>query len=77
MLFSSIKGINRVTSKGMSNICLKVTILQKLTSSKLQFSKFKKVVSSSVLGDLRLTQISLNLKTRGLEGKMLVVFLLF
>ena len=26
MLFSSIKGINRLTSKGMSNICLKVTV---------------------------------------------------
>ena len=60
----------------MSNIWEKVTYL------KLQFSKFKKFVSSSVFGGLQLTQISLNFKTfcnleiRGLGAKLCVVFLI-
>ena len=41
------KEINRLSRKGMSNICLKVTIE---TSSKLRFSGFKKFVTRSVLG---------------------------
>ena len=46
MLFSSIKAINRLSSKGMSNIYLKLTI--------------EKVRLRSVSGELQLTQISLN-----------------
>ena len=57
----------------MSNIYLKVTIEK---FSKLQFSGFKKFVTSSVFGELPLTQMSLNfkisccnLKIRGLGAK--------
>ena len=53
------KGIDRLLSKGMSNVYLKVTIE---TLSKLRFS-FKKFVTISVIGELQLTQISLNFKT--------------
>ena len=35
---------------------------EKLTFSKLRFSKFKKLVTRSVFGELQLTQISLNFK---------------
>ena len=41
------KELNRLLSKGMSNIYLKVTIE---TFSKLRFSRFKKFVTRSVLG---------------------------
>ena len=44
----------------MSNIYLKVTIE---TFSKLRFSGFKKFVTSSVFGELKLTQITMNFKT--------------
>ena len=83
MFFNSVKEINRLRkeisrllSKGMSNICLKVTIE---TFSKLRFSGFKKFVSMSVFGE----QISLNFKTccnlkiRGLGAKLCEAFLLF
>ena len=87
-VFNSIKEINRLRkemnrllSKGMSNIYLKVTIE---TFSKLRFSGFKKFVTRSVFGELQLTQISLNFKTsccnlkiRGLGAKLCVAFLLF
>ena len=53
------KGIDRLLSKGMPNVYLKVTIE---TLSKLRFS-FKKFVTISVIGELQLTQISLNFKT--------------
>ena len=46
-------------SKGMSNICLKVTIE---TISKLQFSGFKKIITRSVFEGPQLTQISFNFK---------------
>ena len=52
--------INRLWSKGMSNIYLKVTIE---TLSKLRFCRFKKRVTRSVFVELQLTQISLNFKT--------------
>ena len=62
MFFNSIKEINRLTkeinrllSKEMSNIYSKVTTEEKnwgekLTFLKLQFSRFKKFVTMSVLG---------------------------
>ena len=83
MFFNSIKEINRLRkeinrllSKEMSNICLKVTIKT--------FSKFpKKIVTKSVFGEYQLTQISLNfqssfcnLKIGGLDAKLCVAFLL-
>ena len=68
------KEINRLLTKKMSNIYVKVTIE---TFSKLLFSGFKKFVTRSVFGELQLTQISLNFKTsccyleiRGLGGKL-------
>ena len=45
------KEINRLISKGMSNIYLKITIE---TLSKLRFSGFKKFVTRSVLGSSNL-----------------------
>ena len=50
------KEINRLLTKKMSNIYLKVTIE---TFSKLLFYGFKKFVTRSVFGELQLTQISL------------------
>ena len=53
MFFNSIKEIdivrkeiNRLLSKGMSNIYLKVTLTRKLTFSKPRLSKFTKNLSS-------------------------------
>ena len=67
MFFNSIKAINRLgkeinrlLSKGMSDIFLKVTIE---TFSKLRFTGFKKFVTMSVFGELQLMEISLNFKT--------------
>ena len=81
MFFSSVKGKNRLISKGMSNIYFKVTIEEKLTFSKLGISKFKKFISESVFGELQLTQISLNFKTpycnlkiRGMGAKPCAAF---
>ena len=88
MVFNSVKEINslrkeinRLSSKGMSNIYLK---LEKLTFSNLKISKFKKFVTSSVLGELQLTQILLNFKTsccnfkiRDLGAKLSETFPLF
>ena len=78
MFFSSVKEINRLMSKGMSNIYLKASI-----NKKLRFSLFKKFVSRSVFGELQLTKISLNfkssccnLKIRGLRAKALMAFLI-
>ena len=75
------KEINRLLSKGMSNIYIKVTIE---TFSKLPLSGFKKFVTRLVFGELQPTQVSLNfkssccnLKIRGLGAKLCVAFLLF
>ena len=82
MFFSSIKEINRLISKGMSSIYLKVTI-KKTDVLKPRFSQFKKFVSRSVFGELQVTQISFNFKNsckfkiRGLDAKLDVAFLLF
>ena len=54
------KEINRLLSKGMSNIDLKVSIE---TFSKHQFSGFKKFCHQVSFGELQLTQILLNFKT--------------
>ena len=75
---------NRLLSKGMSDIYLKVAVEKKLPFSKYRFSKFKFFFSWSVFGQLQLTQTSLNFKTsrynlkiRGLGAKLCVAFLLF
>ena len=51
----------RLISKGMSNI--KSYYGEKVTYSKLLFSKFEKFVSRSVFRELQLKQISLNFQT--------------
>ena len=85
MFFNSIKEIktfrkeiNKLLSKGMSNIYLKVAIEKKLTFSK------KICHQVSFCHQLQLTQISLNFKTsccnlkiRNLVAKLYVAFLLF
>ena len=88
MFFNLIKKINRLRkeknrllSKAISNIYLKLTIEKKLTFSKSQFSKFKKFVTRRIFGEIKLTHISLNFKTlyydfkiRGLGAKLCVAF---
>ena len=88
MFFNSDKEINRLRketnrlfSKGMSNIYLKVTIE---TFSKLWFSGFKKFVTRSIFVELHFTQLWFNFKTsccnlkiRGLGAKLCVAFLYF
>ena len=66
-------------SKGMSNIYLKVTNENKLTSPKLRFS----LVAWSVIQELQFTKISLNFKAsscnleiRVLRAKLWAAFLL-
>ena len=82
MLFNSIKEINTLINKGMSNIYLKVTIKKKRCFQNI--FKFKKVVSRSVFGELQLKHISLNFKTSccnlkvsDLGGDKRLAFLLF
>ena len=82
MFFSSIKEINRLISKRMSKIYLKGTIEKKMTFSKLQFSEFKKFVSRSGFGEIKVTQILLNfksacssLKIRGVCGFSIILIL--
>ena len=84
MLFNSIKGINRLISKGMSNIYLNVNIEKNWHSQNFDFLSFENFFSMPVFGELYLTQISLNykasccnLKIRGLGAKLDIVFLLF
>ena len=70
------KEMNRLLSKGMSNLYIEVTIEKNWNSQSF--------VTSSVFGELQLTQISLNFKTscwnlkiRGLGAKLCVAFLSF
>ena len=76
MVFGSMKEINRLISKGMSNFFLKVTV------DVLKTLKFKEFISRSVFGELQLRETSLNfknsfcnLKIRGLEENLSVTFL--
>ena len=64
MLFNSIKEINRLLSKGISNINLKVTIE---TFSKLQLTQIS----------LNFKTFCCNLKIRGLGAKLYLAFVLF
>ena len=63
MFLRSIKEVNRLISKGMPNIYFNSSYWEKLTSSKLRFSKFKRFVFRSIFGELKLMQILLNFKT--------------
>ena len=74
------KEINRLLSKGMPNIYLKVTIE---TFSKLRFSGFKAFCYQVSFRELQLTQIlnfktsRCNLKITRLGANLCVAFLLF
>ena len=75
------KEINRLLSKGISIIYLKVTIE---TFSKLRFYGFLKICHQVSFGELQLRQMTLNFKTsccnlniRRLKAKQCVAFLLF
>ena len=78
MFFSSVKEMNPLLGKGMSNIYLKITVGKKRCSQNFDFP-FKKFVSTSVFGELQLIQIlnfetfCYNLKIRGLGAKACVV----
>ena len=61
MFFSSIKEINRLISRRMSNIYLKVTIQKNWRSQNFDF--LKKIISRSVFGEFQFKQIPLNSKT--------------
>ena len=60
MLFSSIKGINRLISKGMLNIHLKVIVDKNWRSQNFDFLGLKNLTPKEFLGELQLTQILLN-----------------
>ena len=92
MLFNSTgeinrvrKEINRLLSKGMSNICLKVSFEKKWHTENFNFIKYKKLVSLTVFGELHSTHADIiefsifysNLKIRDLGAKVYIVFLLF
>ena len=59
----SVKEIKRSISKGIKNVPLNSRYLEKLTFSKLPFSKFEKFISRSVFRERRFTQILLHFKT--------------
>ena len=66
-IFSSIKGMSRLISKGMSNISLK--LLLRKTDANLCPYEFWGAPTHAAF--------CFNLKTRGLEAKLCVAFLLF
>ena len=81
MFFSSFKGINRLINEGMSRIYLRVTTEKNRLSQNFDLWK---CVSRSILGELQLTQISLNFKTscwnlniKGLGAKLCGIFYYF
>ena len=78
------KEMNRLISKGTSNIYLNVTIEKKWFTQNLDFKSIKRSSPGQFLGELQLTLISLNsqtsccnLKIRDLGAKLCVAFLLF
>ena len=90
MFFNSIKEINRLRkeinrllSKEMSNIYLKVTIEGKICGSRnFDFLGLKNLSQQVSFGELKLTKMSLNFKTsscnlkiRGLGAKLCLAFL--
>ena len=50
MFFGSIKEINSLITKGMSNICIKVNSEKDRRSPNFEFLNLKKFVSRSVFG---------------------------
>ena len=81
MFLRSIKEINRLISKGMSNFSLNSSYWEKERFSKLRLFNFKKFVSRSVLASsnadiIELKNLLLQLKNKGL-GKNCARLLLF
>ena len=62
MLFSSITEINRLITKGMSNIYLKVTIEKNRHSQNFDFLSLKNLSQGQFFEELQLTQVLLNFK---------------
>ena len=65
----SLKEINKLLSKGMSNIYIKVTT-EKSDVLKTSIFNFKKFVCRSAFEELQLTQISLTFETSGCKLKI-------
>ena len=61
MFFSLTTGINRLISKGMLNVYLKVITEKNRRSQK--FTKIKKLITNSIFAELHIVQISLSFKT--------------
>ena len=63
MFLRSVKEVNRLLNKGISNVYLNNSYREKPMLAKLQFSKFSIFVARLVFCELQLTQVSLNFKT--------------
>ena len=83
MFFNSVKEINRLIRKGMSNIYLKVTIEKNWRSQNFDFASFENLSPGQLLGSSYsrtynwIWKSFYNLKIRGLGEKLCVAFLLF
>ena len=83
MLFSSIKGINRLISKGMSNIYLKVTIKKNWRSQNFEFLSLNICLQFSFwraptqAGIIEFWNFLLQLKNQTTGRKLCVAFLIF
>ena len=80
MFFSSLKGINRLISKGMSNICLKVTVEKSWRSQNFNFLSLKILSPEQFLESFNSCRyywifktFCCNLKIRGLEAIILIL----
>ena len=84
MSFSSIKGVNKLISKGMTNIYLKVTVEKIWLSQNFDLLSLKHLSPGQFLVSSNFTQISLDFKTsccslkiKRLGAKLYVAFQLF
>ena len=79
MFFSSITGINRLISKRMSNIYLKVIIEKNWRSWRFDFLSLKNLSPSQFLGSSKSRRYHLisKLPVGGVGAKAFVAFLLF
>ena len=83
MFFSLIKEINRLISKGMSNIYLKVAVEKKWRTQNFDLLSLKGsspcqfLGGSNSHGSLNFQTCCYNLKIRGLEAKLSMDSLLF
>ena len=79
MFFSSIKGINILISKGMSNTYLKVTIEKNWRSQNFDFLSLKNLSPGAPTHTdiIEFSNFLLQLKIRGLGTKLCVAFQIF